>query len=140
MSGLAWRLLGRELRSGELRLLLAALVVAVAAVTAVGFFTDRVRLALEQEAQQLLGGDLLLISDHPWPAAIRDEAVRRGLKTAETVSFPSMVLADGRTQLADIKAVSSAYPLRGSLRRANRAGEVGRSDGGRTAARHGMAR
>jgi len=130
MSSLAWRLLGRELRSGELRLLLAALVVAVAAVTAVGFFTDRVRLALEQEAQQLLGGDLLLISDHPWAAAIRDEAVRRGLKTAETVSFPSMVLADGRTQLADIKAVSSAYPLRGSLRRANRAGEVGEATAG----------
>ena len=78
MSGLAWRLLGRELRSGELRLLLAALVVAVAAVTAVGFFTDRVRLALEQEARQLIGGDLLLISDHLWPAPIRDEAARRG--------------------------------------------------------------
>jgi putative ABC transport system permease protein len=130
MSGLAWRLLGRELRSGELRLLLAALVVAVAAVTAVGFFTDRVRLALEQEAQQLLGGDLLLISDHPWPAAIREEAARRGLNTAETVSFPSMVLAGGQTQLADIKAVSSAYPLRGSLRRADRAGEAGQATAG----------
>ena len=130
MSGLAWRLLGRELRSGELRLLLAALVVAVAAVTAVGFFTDRVRLALEQEAQQLLGGDLLLISDHPWPAAIREEAEGRGLNTAETVSFPSMVLAGGQTQLADIKAVSSAYPLRGSLRRADRAGEAGQATAG----------
>ena len=126
MSGLAWRLLGRELRSGELRLLLAALVVAVAAVTAVGFFTDRVRLALEQEAQQLIGGDLLLISDHPWPAAIRDEAVRRGLKTAETVAFPSMVLADGQAQLADIKAVSSSLsparqPASGEARRRGRA-------------------
>ena len=130
MSGLAWRLLGRELRSGELRLLLAALVVAVAAVTAVGFFTDRVRLALEQESRQLLGGDLLLISDHPWPAAIREEAEGRGLNTAETVSFPSMVLAGGQTQLADIKAVSSAYPLRGSLRRADRAGEAGQATAG----------
>ncbi len=125
MSGLAWRLLARELRSGELRLLLAALVVAVAAVTAVGFFTDRVRLALELEARQLLGGDLLLISDHPWPAAVRDEAAVRGLKSAETVGFPSMVLAGGQAQLADIKAVSSAYPLRGSLRRATRSGEAG---------------
>jgi putative ABC transport system permease protein len=130
MNGLGWRLLGRELRSGELRLLLAALVVAVAAVTAVGFFTDRVRLALEQEAQQLLGGDLLLISDHPWPAAIREEAAGRGLKTAETVSFPSMVLAGGLAQLADVKAVSSAYPLRGSLRRADRAGEAGEATAG----------
>ena len=130
MNGLAWRLLGRELRSGELRLLLAALVVAVAAVTAVGFFTGRVRLALEQEARQLIGGDLLLLSDHPWSAPIRDEAVRRGLLTAETVGFPSMVLAGGQAQLADIKAVSSTYPLRGMLRRADRAGEAGEATQG----------
>ena len=125
MSGLAWRLLGRELRSGELRLLLAALVVAVAAVTAVGFFTDRVRLALEQESQQLLGADLLLVADHPWPAAIREEALRRRLQTADTIGFPSMVLTNGKAQLADVKAVSSSYPLRGRLQRAARAGEPG---------------
>ena len=131
MSGLAWRLLGRELRSGELRLLLAALVVAVAAVTAVGFFTDRVRLALEHEAHQLIGGDLLLVTDHPWPATVREEAARRGLQTAETVTFPSMVLANGQAQLADIKAVSATYPLRGKLRQAEQPGEAG------TAAEHG---
>jgi len=115
MIGLAWRLLGRELRSGELRLLLAALVVAVAAVSAVGFFADRVRLALDNQAQQLLGGDLILIADHPWPAGIVEEAGRRGLQVAETLTFPSMVQAAGQVQLADIKAVSSNYPLRGSL-------------------------
>ena len=62
---LAWRLLGREMRSGELRLLFAALAIAVAAVTAVGFFADRVRLALDRQAQQLIGGDLILIGDQP---------------------------------------------------------------------------
>ncbi len=130
MNGLAWRLLGRELRSGELRLLLAALVVAVAAVTAVGFFADRVRLALEQEAHQLLGGDLLLVADHPWPATIRDEAVRRGLQTADTAIFPSMVLGGGHAQLADIKAVSSSYPLRGRLGTANGTTDKGPRPGG----------
>jgi len=130
MSGLAWRLLGRELRSGELRLLLAALLVAVAAVTAVGFFTDRVRLALEQEAHQLLGGDLLLVADHPWPEAIRAEALKRGLQTADTVVFPSMVLANGQAQLADIKAVSSTYPLRGRLGTATGTQDKGPQPGG----------
>ena len=115
MIGLAWRLLGRELRSGELRTLLAALVVAVAAVTAVGFFTDRIRLALELEAHQLLGGDLVLVADHPWDTQVRAEAARFGLQTAETIVFPSMVQAEGRAQLADIKAVSAGYPLRGRL-------------------------
>ena len=112
---LAWRMLGRELRSGELRLLFLALAVAVAAVTAVGFFADRVRLALEREAQQLMGGDLVLIADHPWSSEIRQEAAKRGLQQAETLSFPSMVMGSAMPQLVDIKAVSSTYPLRGKL-------------------------
>jgi putative ABC transport system permease protein len=112
---LAWRLLGRELRSGELRLLFLALALAVAAVTAVGFFADRVRLALEREAQQLMGGDLVLIADHPWSPELVLEAKRRGLQVAETLSFPSMVMGGAQPQLADVKAVSSGYPLRGKL-------------------------
>lgn len=121
--GQAWRQLLREFRSGELRLLALALVVAVAAVTAVGFFADRVHQALEREAHQLLGADLLLVADHPWPDAVRQEARRRGLQMAETQSFPSMVMADGRAQLAEIKAVSPAYPLRGRLRIRQPSGE-----------------
>jgi len=126
---LAWRLLGRELRSGELRLLFAALAIAVAAVCAVGFFADRVHLALEREAQQLMGGDLVLSADHPLPEAYREEAARRGARMAETRVFPSMVgFAGGAqfaAQLADIKAVSSSYPLLGRLSAASRLGEAG---------------
>ena len=90
---LAWRLLGREMRSGELRLLFAALAIAVAAVTAVGFFADRVRLALDRQAQQLIGGDLILVGDQPWPDSFTAEAGQRGLQHAETLNFPSMVMA-----------------------------------------------
>lgn len=125
MSGLSWRLLGRELRSGELRLLFAALCVAVAAVTAVGFFADRIRMALEREAQQLMGGDLVVIADRPLPDVYRQEAVARQLEIAETLVFPSMVVFAEAAQLADIKAVSSSYPLRGRLSAANRPGESG---------------
>jgi len=116
----AWRMLRRDARAGELRLLAAALVVAVAALSAVGFFTDRVRQALEREANQLLGADLLLTADHAWPAAIAAEAATRGLQLAETRTFPSMVsLGAGdalRAQLVEIKAVGDGYPLRGALR------------------------
>ena len=119
----AQRMLRRDARAGELRLLVAALVVAVAALTAVGFFTDRVRQALALEANQLLGADLLLSADHEWPAKIANEARAQGLAVAETRGFPSMVSfaptaepGEFRTQLADIKAVSGGYPLRGSLR------------------------
>jgi putative ABC transport system permease protein len=115
ISGLAWRLLGREMRSGELRLLFAALVVAVAAVTVVGFFADRVHNGLERQARQMLGGDLVLVADHPWPDSHAGEAARRGLPVATTMTFPSMVMGSAQAQLADIKAVSGSYPLRGQL-------------------------
>ena len=119
---LGWRMLRRELRSGELRLLFAALAIAVAAVSAVGFFTDRVRVALDRQAQQLIGGDLILIGDQPWPDDWRHEAERRSLRLAETLTFPSMVMANGRMQLAEIKAVSPGYPLRGQLQAISAAG------------------
>ena len=114
------RMLRRDARAGELRLLVAALVVAVSALTAVGFFTDRVRQALEREANQLLGADLLLVADHPWSERMRETAMATGLRLAETRVFPSMVTVgqggDVRAQLAEIKAVSMGYPLRGNLR------------------------
>ncbi|HZX32393.1 MAG TPA: FtsX-like permease family protein [Rhodocyclaceae bacterium] len=118
MFSAAGRLLGREFRSGELRLLFLALVVAVAATTAVCFFADRIRQGLERESHQLLGADLLLIADHPWKPEVIQEMERRGLARAETRLFPSMVQGNGQAQLADIKAVSSAYPLRGTLQTA----------------------
>lgn len=125
MPALAWRLLGRELRSGELRLLFAALAIAVAAVTAVGFFADRLDRGLQRQAQQMMGGDLVLTADHALPPELAAEAARRGLGLAETLVFPSMVMAGGQAQLADIKAVGGGYPLRGKLATSQLPGEPG---------------
>ncbi len=114
------RMLRRDARAGELHLLMAALVVAVTALTAVGFFTDRVRQALLVEATQLLGADLLLTADHPWAPGRAEEARTSGLAVAETRIFQSMVFVGegdaARAQLTGIKAVSANYPLRGRLR------------------------
>jgi putative ABC transport system permease protein len=73
----------------------------------------------------MMGGDLILIADHALPDAYAADARRRGLKLAETLVFPSMVIGPGQAQLADIKAVSSGYPLRGRVETSQRAGEVG---------------
>jgi len=113
---LAVRLLRREWRAGELRVLALAVVVAVGSVTTVGFFTDRVNAALGQQAGQLLGADLVLSADHPPPRVFSDEARRRGLRIGETLAFPSMVARRGRIQLADIVAAGPGYPLRGRVR------------------------
>ncbi len=116
----AWRMMVRDWRAGELTLMVAALVVAVASVTSVGFLADRLQLALERDAAQLLGGDVVLVDREPIDDAAREQAAQAGLRTADTVVFPSMVIAgegDGaRSQLASIKAVAAGYPLRGEVR------------------------
>src|SRR5690606_37210033 len=119
---LSLRLTRRDWRAGELRLLVAALVVAVGAIASVGFFVDRMRGALEQEAAQLLGADLVIGSDAAPDEALAAEAARRGLQVARTVVFPSMALAGGLPQLASVKAVSDNYPLRGRVRIADAPG------------------
>ncbi|NJD89130.1 MAG: FtsX-like permease family protein [Betaproteobacteria bacterium] len=113
---IALRMLRRNAHAGEARVLAAALFVAVAAVTTVGFFADRVRGALDQQANELLGGDLVVIADHPVPGPFRERAAAEGLALATTTTFPSMVSGSAGTSLAEIKAVSGSFPLRGRLR------------------------
>jgi putative ABC transport system permease protein len=112
----AWRLFKRHWRAGELRILIFSVVVAVAAVSAVGFFTDRVQQALGRQSNQLLGADLALVSDHAITKAYLQKARQLGLATASAMVFPSMAIHGESSRLAEIKAVSSTYPLRGRLR------------------------
>ena len=113
---LSLRMLVRDWRAGELRVLALALVVAVASVTSVGFFADRIRQAMLRDAHQLLGADVLLDADHPWSREIPEEIRRRGMAFAEIMSFVSMARGDAATQLSGVKAVSEGYPLRGRMR------------------------
>ena len=114
--GLALRLLGRDWRAGELTLLAMAVVVAVAGVTTVGFFTDRVHQALSRQANQLLGADLVVSADRPLNPQFADEAKRLGLQVTYMLRFPSMAAGNGQNVLAEIKAVTAGYPQRGELR------------------------
>jgi putative ABC transport system permease protein len=111
----SFKTLRREWRSGELRLIAAALIVAVAAVTAVTLFTDRVRQAMVLRANTLLAADLALDSSFPIPEPYFEEARRLGLETAQTLSFRSMLVVGERMQLVEVKAVQGNYPLRGRL-------------------------
>lgn len=126
MNRLAWRMFLRDWRAGELRILAAALILAVTSVTSVGFFSDRVRQAMIGQAQQLLGADLLVTADHPLPLIYAEEAQRRGLAIAGSTSFISMARGKELTQLVGVKAVSAAYPLRGALRIAVHPGQSDR--------------
>jgi putative ABC transport system permease protein len=110
------RSFGRELRSGEVLVLLFAVALAVAALTAVGFLTDRIGKAVARQANEVLAADLRLRSQEPIPDTWRDRAQEFDLQTAETNTFPSVVFAEDLSALATIKAVSETYPLRGSVR------------------------
>lgn len=112
---MALRALRRDWQSGELRVLAMALLIAVASVAAVGFFTDRIQQAMERKASELLGADLVIAASRPIQPALAEEAQRQGLQVAETMSFRSVVLAGETTQLAEVKAVGPGYPLRGAL-------------------------
>ena len=119
-----WRLglrtLWRDFRSGELRLLILAVTLAVAALTAVGFFADRLKGGLQRDARQLLGGDAVVSSDNATPAAFVAKARSLGLSTVGTLTFPTMGRATdaqgGASKLVALKVVEAGYPLRGNLK------------------------
>ncbi|WP_296222973.1 ABC transporter permease [Ralstonia sp. UBA689] len=119
----ALRMLRRDWRAGELNLLLVALVLAVAALASVSFLADRMHAGLERDARQLLGADVLVVSDQPLPSDIEARARASGLQVTHTAAFPSMAssLANGASgepasQLAAVKAVDTGYPLRGAVK------------------------
>jgi putative ABC transport system permease protein len=112
---LAGRLLARDWRSGEVLVLLAALTIAVAAMSAVTFFTDRVRQAVSQQAGEALAADLRVSSVIALPESLQTVAGRHGIATAAVVSFRSVVLAGETSSLADIRGVTDLYPLRGAV-------------------------
>ena len=115
----AWTQTWRDFRGGSMRLLLVAVALAVAALTAVSFFANRIERGLSRDAAQLLGADVVVVADQPIADAWERQARSDGLRTSRTWVFPSMARAPdergGDSRLVAIKAVDQAYPLRGRL-------------------------
>ncbi|MFT6288739.1 MAG: putative ABC transport system permease protein, partial [Alcanivorax sp.] len=109
-------MLARDWRGGELGVLVAALVLAVAVVSGISAFTTRLQSALEQESHRFLAADRVIRSSTDMPADWLQQADNTHLQYARTLTFPSMVFAgDEAMVLASVKAVSNDYPLRGNL-------------------------
>lgn len=115
---LAYRQLLRDARAGELRVLFFALVVAVAASTAIGYFGARLNDAMLLRASEFLGADMVLSGSAPASQEQIDDGKQLGLDHAQVVEFSSVIATDQDLQLASVKAASSSYPLRGTLRSA----------------------
>ncbi len=127
---LALRMLRRNAKSGEATVLLVALFIAVMSVTTVAFFADRVEAALNRQANELIAADAVVIADKPVSDRFREEAKRLALATAETTTFPSMVAGDADkgqgVNLAELKAITPGFPLRGKIRIADSPGGASR--------------
>ncbi|ALG67183.1 ABC transporter permease [Beggiatoa leptomitoformis] len=123
---LALRSLPRDWRTTELRILALALLVAVTAVTSVGFFTDRVYQVMANQAADMLGADVRVNSESALPDTYQDAAHQQQLKTATVLSFPTVIVQEEDTVLVSLKAVSAGYPLRGELRIADNAFDTDR--------------
>jgi putative ABC transport system permease protein len=123
----ALRNLWRDLKSGELSVLLLALTVAVLSLTAVGFFTSRISQGVRAQAAEVLAADLRLESPHPISPRYFVEATARGISHARMLSFPTAIFRGDLSQLAALNAVTASYPLRGHMRIADRPFGVART-------------
>lgn len=113
---LATRLLLREWKAGELRVLVFALIIAVLVSTAISFFTDRLQRGMVSRAAEFLGADMIVSSRAPLTEEFLTEAQQRGLNHTELVEFSSVMTSDQDMQLSSVKAISAGYPLRGEVR------------------------
>jgi putative ABC transport system permease protein len=123
---LAWRLVLRDWRSGELTILAIALVIAVAGTSTVTLLGHRLTRTVESQAAEFLAADLAVSSHDPLPASWMSVAESMGLSHAETVEFHTVVVEGDTLQLCGVKATGDNYPLRGSLRIS--AGDVGQGE------------
>ena len=113
--GLSLKLFWRELKSGQLSIMFFALVLAVATVSSISLFTDRLEKALLAETQEFLGGDLKFESSDLIEDKAYVEIEKLNLKNTEMVLFASMLAAKDSLQLASVKAVDQNYPLVGGV-------------------------
>lgn len=112
----ALRNLWRDLKSGELAVLLSALCVAVMSLTAVGFFTSRIAQGVRAQAAEVLAADLRLESPNPIPERYFAASRKLGLASAELLYFPTAIFHGDVSQLAALVAATPGYPLRGRVR------------------------
>ena len=115
IASLIFKLFARDWRSGELKVLIAALFVAVAAISSINFFSDRVEIALMEETSRFIGADLQITGPREAEEAWLQEAENRGLEIGRSLLFATVSSTETEFQLSNVRAVDTSYPLKGNL-------------------------
>lgn len=121
----ALRSLRRDWRATEVRILFSAMVIAVASLSGVTYFIERLERAMSNQVGEVLAADLVVETQVPSPPEWHSQATQLGLASAEVVLFPNLAVIENNSQFAAIKAVSESYPLRGQLRVSEQLGSDG---------------
>ncbi len=112
---LAMRLLRQELKRGELTIILAALILAVSSVFSLSLFSERLQGALQEKSGEFLAADTVLSASRPIDRKWIEKSETLGLKHSQQVRFSSMIFANNQMQLASLRAIDTAYPLKGEM-------------------------
>lgn len=115
MLSMALKNFKRDWRAGEVKVLFFALMIAVAAMTAIGVITDRIQKSMGEQASEFLGADYLINSPRAIPQEWVIEAQNRGLDTAVGQNVSTVVSKGDKFQLVSVRIVEDKFPLKGQL-------------------------
>ena len=112
---LAFKLLQRDWRGGNLSILVFSLLLAIATVTSISLFTSRIHNSIYAEAAQFIAGDIKISGSQAIETRWIEQAEELGLESSSLTEFASMAFAGEDMTLTSVKAVTPGYPLKGEL-------------------------
>jgi putative ABC transport system permease protein len=107
----------QDLRERNVKVMLVAMIIAVATVATINAFADHLQRTLMTSASAFLAADRQLNSrtNAPIPDAWYAEAENLGLEVGRMIEFGTMVSNESQFQLVAVKAIDNTYPLRGEI-------------------------
>ncbi|MBC7893694.1 MAG: ABC transporter permease, partial [Sphingobacteriaceae bacterium] len=110
---MAWRDSRRSRR--RLFLFMSAIVLGIAALVAINSFGDNLARSVDEQAQELLGADLVLSAGKEINGKFGDSLRAMGQERSSEVAFASMAYfpKTGGTRLAQVKAIDGGFPYYG---------------------------
>ncbi|WP_372634686.1 ABC transporter permease [Fodinibius sp.] len=118
-SSWSWKMAWRDARSNKKRLFvyISAIIIGVAAQVAITSFRDSLNSTINNQSKELLGADLEIETEQPFPDTLRSYAEALGGEQATITEFPSMVFfpGNGATRLSNVRALEGNFPFYGTL-------------------------
>ena len=115
----SWKLAWRDARPQwkSLFLYTSAVIAGVAALVAILSFRNDVLLTVDDQSRELLGADLEVRMNQPYPDVIQSYIDSIGGSSANAIEFNSMVIYndEGQNRLSQIRAIDGPYPIYGEI-------------------------